>query len=35
MINIVTHPSGAPSNASFVSNLYNSLSGNAPYQPGV
>ena len=35
MINIVTHPSGAPSNSSFVSNLYNSLSGNAPYQPAL
>jgi len=34
-INIVTHPSGAPSNTSFVSNLYQSLSGNAPYQPSL
>jgi len=35
MFNIVTHPSGAPSNTSFVSNLYTSLSGNAPYQPSL
>jgi len=32
-INIATHPSGAPSNSSFITNLYGSLSGNAPYQP--
>jgi streptogramin lyase len=35
MFNIVTHPSGATSNPNFVSNLYNSLTGNAPYQPSV
>jgi hypothetical protein len=33
MFNIVTHPSGATSNPNFVSNLYNSITGNAPYQP--
>ena len=32
-INIANYPGGTTSNASFVSNIYGSLSGNAPYQP--
>ena len=34
-INIAPHPSGAPSYASFVSNLYNAQTGNAPFQPSL
>ena len=33
MINIAHHPSGATSNPTFVSSLFNSITGNAPFQP--
>jgi len=32
-MNVARFPGGTTSNPSFVSNIYNSLSGNAPYQP--
>ena len=34
-INVARFPGGTTSNPSYVSNIYNSLSGNAPYQPSL